>query len=71
MNRHMNNAKYIEVALEFLPENFTLHRFRVEYKAPAKLGDLLYPKLIKPPSTTWYMLLLNSRDDPFAVMEFS
>lgn len=71
MNRHMNNAKYIEVALEFLPEDFTIHRLRVEYKAPAKPGDLLYPKLIKPPSTTWYMLLLNSRDDPFAVMEFS
>jgi len=70
-NRHMNNAKYIEAALEFLPEDFAVGRLRIEYKAPAKLGDLLYPKRMEDPSGKIYILLLNAQDQPFAVAEFS
>lgn len=68
---HMNNVKYIEIALELLPENFVINRLRIEYKTPAKYGDLLYPKLIEDQSAKWYILLLNSQDNPFTVMEFS
>lgn len=71
LNRHMNNAKYIEAALEFLPADFKIRRLRVEYKMPAKLGDQLYPKRIQAPAGDWYILLLDSRDNPFAVVEFS
>lgn len=69
--RHMNNVKYVEVALELLPEDFKISRLRIEYKRPAKLGDILYPQIIEVPSGYWYVLLLDSEDKPFAVMEFS
>ena len=68
---HMNNVKYIEVALELLPEDFKINRLRIEYKKSAKLGDVMYPQLIEAPSGNRYVLLLDSQDKPFAVMEFS
>jgi len=68
---HMNNVKYVEVALELLPEDFVTNRLRIEYKKPAKLGDLLYPQMIKAPSGHWYILLLDSQDNPYVIMEFS
>ena len=68
---HMNNVKYIEVALELLPENYIINRLRIEYKKPAKLGEILYPKIIEDSPTNWYILLLDSQNNPYAIMEFS
>ena len=42
-NHHMNNSKYILVAEEYLPENFSVGELHVEYKKAAVLGDILYP----------------------------
>lgn len=44
-NRHVNNANYIRMAMELLPENFEVKGLRVEYRVPAKLGDMLIPTL--------------------------
>ena len=41
----MNNANYIRIALELLPADFQVHRMRVEFRMPAKLGDCLTPHL--------------------------
>jgi len=68
---HMNNVKYVEVALELLPMDFVTNRLRIEYKKPAKLGDQLYPQIIKAPPAHWYILLLDSQDNPYVIMEFS
>jgi acyl-ACP thioesterase len=70
-NRHMNNARYVQIAVELLPSDFVVARFRIEYKIPAKYGDLLYPVLIK--GDRVYYLLLNNNDEtpkPYTVMEF-
>ena len=42
-NNHMNNAKYVMVAEEYLPEVFEVKEIRVEYKKAAMLGDVLIP----------------------------
>jgi acyl-ACP thioesterase len=42
-NHHMNNGKYIMVAESYLPEDFKVASFRVEYRNQAHLGDILYP----------------------------
>ena len=44
-NKHLNNANYIRMAMELLPENFEVKGLRVEYRVPAKLGDMLIPTL--------------------------
>ena len=43
-NHHMNNARYVAVAMEYLPENYLMHQIRVEYKHSARYGDILIPK---------------------------
>ena len=44
-NNHMNNAKYVMVAEEYLPEDFSVKEIRVEYKKAAVLGDILVPRV--------------------------
>lgn len=46
-NNHVNNSRYIEMALEYLPENFIVSQLRVEYKKAALLGDTVFPKVAK------------------------
>lgn len=45
MNRHMNNARYAQAAMELLPPGFEAKRLRVEYKLPAKLGEVFHPRM--------------------------
>lgn len=44
-NNHMNNAKYVMVAEEYLPEDFQVKEIRVEYKIAAVIGDILVPRV--------------------------
>ena len=40
-NKHLNNANYVRMAMELLPEGFVISGLRVEYRVAAKLGDSL------------------------------
>lgn len=42
-NHHMNNAKYITVAMNYVPCLLEVREIRVEYKKQAFLGDDIYP----------------------------
>jgi acyl-ACP thioesterase len=42
-NKHMNNCYYVQLALEYLPEDFVLGQIRVEYKNSAVYGDEIVP----------------------------
>lgn len=44
-NHHVNNAKYVEIAREMLPDEEDIHELRVEYKKAAVLGDVIYPRI--------------------------
>ncbi|MDD6482043.1 MAG: thioesterase [Lachnospiraceae bacterium] len=44
-NHHMNNSRYVQVALEYLPEDFSLKEIRVEYRKAAVQGDVLLPRV--------------------------
>ena len=46
-NKHMNNANYVRMAMELLPEDFVVTGLRVEYRVAAKLGDYLTPTIYK------------------------
>ncbi|MDD3220768.1 MAG: thioesterase [Lachnospiraceae bacterium] len=43
-NHHMNNGRYVAIAMEYLPEDFKIRQVRVEYKVPAFYGEILTPK---------------------------
>lgn len=46
-NHHVNNAQYVEMAREHLPEDVVVRELRVEYKKAAVLGDCIMPRITK------------------------
>ena len=42
-NHHMNNAKYVAVAMNYVPYHFEVKELRIEYKKQAYPGDEIYP----------------------------
>ena len=44
-NNHVNNAKYVMLAEQYLPEEFKVKEIRVEYKIAAVLGDMMIPRV--------------------------
>jgi acyl-ACP thioesterase len=68
-NRHVNNARYVQMAYEFVPAAFEVKRLRIEYKLPAKFGDTIYPRRIKQGGQV-FVRLVNEADAPYALMEF-
>lgn len=66
---HVNNGQYVKMAENFLPDNFTVTKMRVEYKAQALLGDIIYPK-ISYLENKYYIILDSKEGKPYAVVEF-
>lgn len=48
--KHMNNARYVDIASDYLPEGFRPRRVRMEYKRPATLGQAITPHLYAEPA---------------------
>lgn len=53
-NRHMNNARYLEIAEDNLRDKLSYNRLRVEYKIPAQMGDILIPEIYGQNSETMF-----------------
>ncbi len=68
-NRHMNNANYIRMAMELLPENFDVKGLRVEYRVAAKLGDVLTPTVYRIDGGVVVALSIGS--EACAIIEFT
>lgn len=68
-NRHMNNANYVRVAMELLPEGFEVKGLRVEYRVAAKFGDVLVPTIYK--YNDVIIVSLSIDKDVSAIIEFS
>lgn len=62
-NNHVNNAQYIIMAIQYLPQDFEVRNLRVEYKKQAHLGDVLIPYVV----TEGDKVVISLRDDTGAV----
>lgn len=68
-NNHVNNAKYIMIAEQYLPEEFAVKEIRVEYKLAAVLGDLIIPRVtISEDAVT--VALVTSGGQLYATVQF-
>ena len=67
-NQHLNNAHYVRIASEYLPEDFNVKGVRVEYKVPVKLGEELVPQVLTAGNFTYVKLL--KKELPCAILEF-
>lgn len=62
-NHHVNNARYVEIAVDIIQEQLKQERglvvneIRVEYKNQARLGDILYPQTGQ--KDGWYYVSLE------------
>ena len=68
-NRHVNNANYIRMATELLPDTFEPHHLRMEYRVPAKYGDTLMPTLYHQENT--FLVALSVGNDIAMLVEFT
>ena len=68
-NKHMNNANYVRMAMELLPDNFVVNGLRVEYRVAAKLGDMLVPTIYK--NDNVMIVSLSIGEEVSAIIEFS
>jgi acyl-ACP thioesterase len=66
---HVNNAWYVRLAMEYLPENFPVRRLRAEYKTAAHLGDRMLP-LVSRTEHCVTVVLADEEKKPYAVLEF-
>ena len=67
-NKHVNNANYVRMAMELLPEGFEVKVLRVEYRVAAKLCDMLVPTLYDIDGGIIVSLALGNETS--AIMEF-
>ena len=56
-NGHMNNANYIRIANEYLPEGYKYNNVRVEFKIHARLGQSLVPQTLSTADGTFFIEL--------------
>ena len=68
-NKHMNNANYVRMAMELLPEDFVVTGLRVEYRVAAKLGDMLVPTIYRHDNAI--IISLSIGEEVIAIIEFS
>ena len=68
-NKHMNNANYVRVAMELLPEGFRAKGLRVEYRVAAKKGQLLVPTIYA--IEGGYIVALSVDGEASAIIEFT
>ena len=68
-NRHVNNAHYVRIAFELLPEEFVVGGLRVEYRVAAKEHDVLTPVVY--PSANAFTVVLMKDGEAAAIVEFT
>ncbi len=67
--KHVNNAQYVKMAQEFLPDDFKVNQMRVEYSKQARLGDTILPQVFID-GDLCIVNLANLKEEPYAIIEF-
>lgn len=70
-NLHVNNAQYVSMAVDCLPEDFAIGGLRVEYKKQAHLNDLLYPYIVSQEDGRMVVSLRGEAADVYVNVEFA
>lgn len=69
-NHHVNNGQYIQMARDYLPEDFEVHQMRAEYKKSALPGDTIYP-VVASLDAGYTVGLCDELGRPYAVVELT
>ena len=69
-NQHVNNQQFIDIAMDYLPEDFGIGQMRAEYKKQAYLEDVLKPYVAVGDNVV-YVALRDEAGAPYVSVEFS
>ena len=69
-NEHVNNCRYVQMALEALPEEILVRQVRVDYKKSAMLGDIIVPQIAREEDRT-VVELTDPEGEIYAVVELT
>lgn len=74
-NNHVNNGQYIKMATDAIPDkDIKVSSMRVEYRKQARLGDVLYPEIVKVSKNhrmTYTISLKDKENSTVCVVELS
>lgn len=68
-NHHVNNGKYVQMALQYISENTAIKQMRAEYKKAAYLGNEIFPR-VSQTERGMTVSLDNQEHQPYAIVEF-
>lgn len=68
-NHHVNNGQYVNIAMEYLPDDFVIRQMRAEYKKQAFLDDVLYPYVVTV-ENGYLICLRDAEGKPYVSVEF-
>lgn len=68
-NHHVNNARYVRMAQDYIPADYKICQMRAEYKKQALLGDEIIPQ-VSHAEGIYTVALCDSDGKPYAVVEF-
>lgn len=69
-NHHVNNQQFVDMAMDFLPEGFSIWQLRAEYKKQAFLNDVLVPYVVKEDGKI-VVAMTDLSEAPYVVVEFA
>lgn len=69
-NNHVNNARYIDIALDYIPEDLDVYMLRVQYNLPARKGDKIVVKTYSK-DKLYYVLLESMDKELYVALEFT
>lgn len=67
-NHHVNNAQYVEIARESIPEGLRIREIRADYKKAAVLGNVIIPRVAREDGHRWTVSLDSAQGDTYAVI---
>lgn len=69
-NQHVNNGQFVQIASEYLPEEFRVGQLRVEYRQQAFLNDVLHP-VVSVSDGKYIVEIKDANGKPYVIVEFS
>lgn len=67
-NHHVNNGRYITVAMDYVSCKRPVRQMRVDYRKAATLGDYMYPKVLEN-EECYQITFMDSDGNPFVIVE--
>ena len=68
-NHHVNNGQYVNIAMEYLPDDFVICQMRAEYKKQAFLDDVLHPYVVQT-ENGYIICLQDEAGKPYVAVDF-